>query len=165
MSWKLPNQSCPCVTLSSRQLYMVSRCPSTPINLYKMQKPLIESKGSHSDAMNVKYADVDRTWPTYDVITTRAGPVGVGHLCGFSWILRRRFWYTCSYITSAHVVKMSDPGLSRSDHQVKSSYLTWEKVWMLVIATSTEWSPWNFQRWIWRTVSIKFIHWIFISVT
>ena len=40
----------------------------------------------------------------------------------------RRFWYTSSYIFSARVVKISDPGHSRSGHQVTSSDLTSEKV-------------------------------------
>ena len=51
---------------------------------------------------------------------------------------RRRFWYTCSYIISAHVVKISDLGRSRSGHQVTSSDLTSEKVQRLAIATPTE---------------------------
>ena len=37
---------------------------------------------------------------------------------------RRRFWHTLSYIFSAHVVKISDPGHARSGHQVTSSDLT-----------------------------------------
>ena len=49
----------------------------------------------------------------------------------------------------------SDPDLSRSDHQVTSCDLTSQNVWMLVIATPTEWLPWNFQRLIQVTVSIK----------
>ena len=74
---------------------------------------------------------------------------------------RRRFWYTCSYIISAHVVKISDLGRSRSGHQVTSSDLTSEKVQRLAIATPTERSLWNFQRLIWVTVCIKCISRIF----
>ena len=37
---------------------------------------------------------------------------------------RRRFWHTLSYIFSAHVVKISDPGHAKSGHQVTSSDLT-----------------------------------------
>ena len=39
---------------------------------------------------------------------------------------------------------ISDPGSSKSGHKVTSSDLTSEKVRMLVIATPTEQSPWNF---------------------
>ena len=39
-----------------------------------------------------------------------------------------RFLHACSYIFSAHVVKISDSGHSRSGHQVTSSDLTSEKV-------------------------------------
>ena len=58
---------------------------------------------------------------------------------------RRRFWHTCLYIFSTHVVKSSDPGRSRSGHQVTSSNLTSENVWMLVIATLNDRLP--FIRW------------------
>ena len=51
------------------------------------------------------------------------------------------FWHTCPYIFSAHFVKISDPG-----HQVTSSDITSQKVLMLVIATLTDRSHWNFQR-------------------
>ena len=40
----------------------------------------------------------------------------------------RRFWYTCLCIFSAHVVEISDPGHSRSGHQVTSIDITSEKV-------------------------------------
>ena len=36
----------------------------------------------------------------------------------------RHFWHTLSYIFSAHVVKIADPGHARSGHQVTSSDLT-----------------------------------------
>ena len=42
-------------------------------------------------------------------------------------VQRRRFWYTCLYIFSGHVIKTSDPGHQRSGHQVTSSDLTPEK--------------------------------------
>ena len=68
-----------------------------------------------------------------------------------------RFWHTCVYIFSAHVVKTSDQGHSRSGHQATSSDLTSEKVWMLVTATPNARSPWNFERLISLPVSIKYI--------
>ena len=50
---------------------------------------------------------------------------------GFSQISKKKkrrgalpFWHTCSYISFAHVVNISDQGLSRSGHQVTSSDLT-----------------------------------------
>ena len=67
---------------------------------------------------------------------------------------------SCRYPTvmdTLHVVKILDPGHSRSGHQVTSSDFTSEKVWMLVIASSNGQSPWNFQRLISVTVSIKCI--------
>ena len=70
---------------------------------------------------------------------------------------RRRFWCTCSYIFFARVLKVSDPGHSRSGHQVTSSDpdLTSENVWMFVIATPNARSPWNFQWLITVPVSMK----------
>ena len=53
-----------------------------------------------------------------------------------------RFWLACSYTFSAHFVKISDPGHWRSGHQVTSSDLTSEKVWMFVIATPNDRSRW-----------------------
>ena len=50
---------------------------------------------------------------------------------------------------------MLDPGHSRSGHQVTSSDLTSEKLWMFVIATPKDRSPWNFQRLISLPVSMK----------
>ena len=47
------------------------------------------------------------------------------------------FFRTCSEI--------SQPCHLRSDHQVTSSDLTLEKVWMLVITTTNNRSPWNIQ--------------------
>ena len=70
---------------------------------------------------------------------------------------RHRFWHTLSYIFSAYVVNLSDPGHTRSGHQVASSDLTSWRVWMLVKATPTEWFPWNYQWLIQVTVSIKCI--------
>ena len=58
---------------------------------------------------------------------------------------------------SAHVLKKSGPGHSKSDHQVTSSDPTQEKVWMLVIATPNDGSLWNFQWLIAVTVSIRFL--------
>ena len=68
---------------------------------------------------------------------------------------RRHFQHTYSYVFSAHFRKISDQGNSMSGHQVMSSDLTSEKGWMLVIATPTDWSPWNFQRLISLIASIK----------
>ena len=56
---------------------------------------------------------------------------------------------------SAHVVKSTDPGHSRSGHQVTPNDFTSEKVWMFVIATPIYRLPWNFQRLISVTVSVK----------
>ena len=67
---------------------------------------------------------------------------------------RRPFCHTYPYAISAHV-KISEPDHWRSGHQVASSALTSEKVCMLVIATPNDWSPWNLQRLISLTVSIK----------
>ena len=67
------------------------------------------------------------------------------------------FLYTCLYIFSAHVVKIAELGRSRSGHQVTSSDLTSEKVWMLVIATPNVWSSWNYEQLISVPVSIKCI--------
>ena len=69
-----------------------------------------------------------------------------------------------NYIFSAHV-KMSDPGHLRSGHLVTSSDLTSKKVWILVIATPTDRSTWNFQRLISVMVSIKMYLGILIWVT
>ena len=67
---------------------------------------------------------------------------------------RRHFWHTYSCIFSAYVVKISDPGHSRSGHQVMSNDLTSEKVWKLVIATPNDWPPSKCQRLISLTNSI-----------
>ena len=74
---------------------------------------------------------------------------------------RRRFWYTCLCTLSAHVVKTSDPGHSRSGYQVTSSDVTSENVWMLVKSTPNARSPWNFERLISLPVSIKRWSWNF----
>ena len=65
--------------------------------------------------------------------------------------------HTCSYIFFAHVVHILDPCHSKSGHQVTSSDLTSEKVWMLAIATPTERLSWNFQQLISVAVSIKWL--------
>ena len=52
-------------------------------------------------------------------------------------------------------MKISDQGNSRSVHQVTSSGLISEKVWMLGIATPTEWSPCKFQQLVWASVYSK----------
>ena len=70
-----------------------------------------------------------------------------------SW--KSRFWHSCLYIFSAHFVKSSDPVHSRSGHQVTSSDLTSEKLWMFVIATPNDRLPWNFQLLISVPVSMK----------
>ena len=41
---------------------------------------------------------------------------------------RRNFWHSCSYIFPSYFVKISDPGHSRSSHQVTPSDLTSEKL-------------------------------------
>ena len=68
---------------------------------------------------------------------------------------RHRFWHTLLYNVFAYVVKIWDPAHARSGHQGKSSDLTSQKVWRLVKATLTERLPWNFQRLISISVSIK----------
>ena len=69
------------------------------------------------------------------LLTKPRAMLGVGKCLNapsdFSRISEKR--RPCSYIYSAHVVKSSDPGHSRSGHQVTSSDLTSEKVRMLVI--------------------------------
>ena len=69
---------------------------------------------------------------------------------------RRRFLLICSHIFFAHV-KIPDSGHLRSGHQVTSSALTSEKVWILVTVAPNHQSPWNFQRFISLTVSIKYL--------
>ena len=78
---------------------------------------------------------------------------GFSQISWKQWGERWRFWSICSCIFFAQLVKIWDPGHSRSGHQVTIDDLTSEKVWMLVY---TEWlSPWNFQRVISVTVSMK----------
>ena len=74
---------------------------------------------------------------------------------GGVWTSLSSYWHTCSYIFSAHFVKISEPGPPWSDHQVRSSDLTSDKFWMFVIATPNERSPGNSQRLISVPVSMK----------
>ena len=73
--------------------------------------------------------------------------------------IRRRaaplFLVACSYIFSTHIVKIPDPG--RSGHQVTSSELTSESVWIFVITIPDARSPWNLQQLISALLSIKCI--------
>ena len=77
---------------------------------------------------------ITRAWPLLGA--ERAGPrVFEHHLRFFSQISqkrrgarRRRSWHTCSYIFSAYILKIVDPGHSRSGHQVTSSDLTSESL-------------------------------------
>ena len=94
-------------------------------------------------------------WLRPDGRLLRALPLRFFPDCQKTAAQRRRFGHTLSYIFSAYVVEIVDPGHARSGHHVTSSDLTSQKVWMLVKATPTEWLPWNFQRLISVPVSMK----------
>ena len=82
----------------------------------------------------------------------RTGGVTLDTPSGFSQIYQKgRFdappFLSHMFIHHSHTCKILDKGYARSGHQVKSSDLTSEKVWMLAIVTPNDRSLWNLQRW------------------